>query len=137
MAQVIINGKTYGLRFDLSAMEAVEAEFGGMKEMYAAMKAQKDGMEAVKKIFVILANAHRGFCGEPEDVTEAALRHAPLRALGEIGDAIRAALEESMRVETVDGGEADDDEHDAYLEAIEKNGVTGAQCAPVNTTGGR
>ena len=123
MAQVTINGQGYGLRFDLAAMEAVEAEFGGLKEMLAQFNSGEGRIETVKRMFVILANSQRGFEGAPEDVTVAALRHAPLWVLGELGEAITEAMKESMRVETMGGGEADDDAHDAFLEELEsKNG---------------
>ncbi len=126
MAQVTINGRTYGLRFDLSALEAVEQEFGDMKAVFDRLKAGEGRIDAIKRMFVILANCQRGFEGEAEDVTAEALKHATFSALSRLGEAIKEALKESMRVETVNGGAADDDVHDAFLEEIEgKNGETG------------
>ena len=126
MAQVTINGKTYGLRFDLGALETVEKEFGDLKEVFGKLKEGEDRVGTIKRVFVIMANCQRDFDGEAEDVTADVLKHAPLSAIKQIGDAITEAVKESMRVETANGGEADDDVHDGYLEEIEaKNAPTG------------
>lgn len=124
MAQVTINGKPYGLRFDLGALEAVEAEFGGLRAAFEALKGggDVDRIVAVKRLFVILANCERGFRGEAEDITSDALKHAPLYVLSELGDAIVAAIKESMHLETLNG-EADDEVHDGFLEEIESKNV--------------
>ena len=125
MAQININGKAYGLRFDLGALEAVEAEFGDLKEVFARLKGGEDRLNTVKKMFVIMANCQLEFEGKPANVTVAALKHAPLAILSQLGEAITEAIKESMHVETV-GGEADDDVHDGYLEEIDaKNALTG------------
>ena len=127
MAHVIINDKTYGLRFDVGALEAVEAEFGDLRAAFEALKGSgnMDRISAIKRLFVILANCERGYRGEAEDITSDALKHAPLYVLSELGDAIVAAIKESMHLETLNG-EADDEVHDGFLEEIEsKNGLTG------------
>lgn len=128
MAQVIINGRPYGLRFDLSALEAVEEEFGDLRAALEGIKrhADRDGIDAIKRLFVILANCERGFRGEAEDVTAEALKHAPLYVLSQLGDAIVASIKESMQVETVAGGAADEEVHDGFLEELDaKNGKAG------------
>jgi hypothetical protein len=128
MAKVTINGRAYGLRFDLGALEEVEAAFGDLKAAFDALKGagETDRITAVKKLFVILANCDRGFRGEAEDVTVGALKHAPLSALTQLGEAIGEAIKESMRMETVNGGEADDAVHDGFLEELDaKNGRAG------------
>ena len=123
MAEVIINGKRYGLRFDLGALEVVEREFGHLESVFAELKGGgSDRISTIKKMFVIMANCQREFEGKPADITEAALKHAPLAALGQLGEAITEAMKESMRVETVNG-EADDDVHDGYLEEIDAKNV--------------
>lgn len=126
MAQVNINGKTYGLRFDLGALEAVEQEFGDLKIVFEGLKdGGVDRIDAVKRMFVIMANCQLDFEDKPANVTSAALKHAPLSALKQLSDAISETFKESMRVETVNG-EADDDTHDGYLEEIDsKNGKAG------------
>lgn len=121
MAKVTVNGREYGLRFDLDALEQVEQEYGSLKGMLEAIGEGKVG--SVRKVFVIMANCQRDFEGKEMDVTEAALRHAPMRTFKLVADAIKAAMNEGMHVETANGGEADDSTHDGYLEEIEaKNG---------------
>lgn len=125
MAQVKINGITYGLRFDLGALEAVEEEFGDLKAVFQNMKGGEHRLDTIKKMFAIMANCQLEFEGKPASVTVSALKHAPLAALNPLGEAITAAIQESMHVETVNG-EADDDVHDGYLEEIDaKNVQTG------------
>lgn len=126
MAQVTINGKTYGMRFDLGALEDVEREFGDLKAVFDSLKGGTGRIDTIKRMFVIMANCDRSFRGEAEDITVEALRHAPLSALSTLGEAITEAMKDSMRVETVNGGEADDEVHDGFLEEIEsKNAPTG------------
>ena len=126
MTHVTINGKVYGLRFDLGALETVEQEFGDLKYVFEKLQEGEDRLGTIKRMFVIMANCQRGFDGEAEDVTVEALRHAPLSAIKQIGDATIEAVKASLRVETANGGEADDDVHDGYLEEIEaKNAPTG------------
>lgn len=128
MAQVIINGRAYGLRFDMSALDAVERDFGDLKAVFDSLKGSgdTDRITAIKRLFLILANCQRDFDGEAEDVTAEALKHAPLSALKSLGDAIVEAIKDSMRAETVNGGAADDEVHDGFLEELEaKNGKTG------------
>lgn len=126
MARVSINGKTYGLRFDLGALEEVEQQFGELKTVFESLKeGGGDRIDTIKRMFVIMANCQLEFEDKPANVTVSALKHAPLSALGELGKAITEAIKESMRVETVNG-EADDETHDGYLEEIEsKNARTG------------
>jgi hypothetical protein len=129
MAKVIINGRAYGIRYDLSAQERVEEEFGDLKAAFAKMKktaSEREALDAVKKMFVIMANCERDFRGEPEDVTAEALKHAPMSVISQLGAAIVDAIQESMRVETANSGPADDEVHDGFLEELDaKNARTG------------
>lgn len=121
MAQVTVNGAQYGLRFDLDALEQVEAEYGSLKGMLEAIG--NGSVTPVRRVFVIMANCQRDFEGKEMNVNETVLRHAPMRTFKLVADALKAAIAESMRVETANGGEADDDVHDGYLEEIDrKNG---------------
>ena len=126
MAQVIINGKAYGLRFDLGALETVETEFGDLKTVFDTLKEGTDRMSTIKRMFVIMANCQRSFDGEAEDVTVDALKRAPLSVLSQLSEAIVGAIKESMAVETANGGAADDEVHDGFLEELDaKNAKTG------------
>ena len=98
-------------------MEMIEDEFGGMKEMFDAV--QKGGSKAVRSMFRMMANAQLAYEGKEETVTGDELKHLKVSALAGIGQAIRAAVEEGMKSETVEGQEADDQVYDVYLSEIE------------------
>ena len=119
MAKATVNGVEYELRFDLDAMEQVEDTFGSLKEMFTLLREGHQQVRTVRTMFVILANSASDYAGSDWKVDEKALKHLPLEKLKELGDAIRAALEEGMHAETVDGNEADDNVHDGYLAEIE------------------
>ena len=107
--EVRLNGKVYRLRFDLWALEQIEQEFGGMREAFGAMTGGSGMVGAVRKLFKILANCQRNMDGMPEDVTgQEITSHESMAKLLEISGAIRAAMNEGMKSETADGGEASD-----------------------------
>ena len=120
--EVRINGQLYRLRFDLWALEQIEEEFGGVREAFQQLRGAKMST-AVRKLFRILANCQRNLDGMPEDVTEDVIsRHTSMAKLAEISGAIQAAVEKGMESET-NGGEADDEVHDALAEEYDqKNG---------------
>lgn len=117
MIKLKVGEETYGLRMDMYAMEMIEDEFGGMKEMF--QKIQDGGSKAVRVLFRILANAQRAYEGKEETVTGDELKRLRVSAMAGIGNAIRAAIEEGMKSETTDGAEADDEVFDVYLSEIE------------------
>ena len=119
MASVTINGKKYGLRFDLYAMESIEEEFGSVKKVFETLK---DGaqLKATRMLFRILANSYLSFNGEKETVTGDEIKHADMKMIREISDAVQKAIVEGSKSETTGGNEADDEVHDVFLEEIEK-----------------
>jgi len=119
MAKVTVNGKEYGLRFDLYAMEQIEEEFGSVKDSFEALKGGKQ-IRTTRKLFKILANSFLSYGGQEETVTGNEILHAGMEEVMEISDAIRNAIAEGSKSETTGGNEADDSVHDIYLEAIEK-----------------
>lgn len=123
MAKVKINGREYELRMGLWASEQIEQEYGDIQgAMQKFRKSKQIGM--VKKLFVILANAGQKHMGRPADVTEDVLDDCTMGDISEISKAMRQAMDETMKTETVGGGEADDEVADAYaaeLEQKEKN----------------
>ena len=121
MINVTIGGQDYRLRFDLDAMEQIEARYGGLKEMLEAMKDGTKRTNMVKSLFVILANSALDYEGKEPNITAEVLRHIQIPDFGKLGDAIEEAMREGMHTETMNGGEADDATHDAYLEEIEKD----------------
>lgn len=117
---ISINGKEYKLRFDLYAMEQIEEEFGSLKSVFDAMRTGEKQVKLTRALFRIMANSQLSFEGKPETVTGDEIKHLPPYRIREIGEEARRALDEGMHTEMSGGGEADDDEHDAYLEEIEK-----------------
>ena len=114
--EITLNGVKYKLRFDLYALEQVEEEFGGMREAFAKLSGGAGMVKAIRTLFKITANSQRSVDGMPESVTgEEIGKHERMSKLTEISEAIRAAIEEGMKAETVDG-EADDEVHDGYAE---------------------
>ena len=117
MIKLKIGETEYGLRMDMYAMEMIEEEFGGLKEMFE--KVQSGGGKTIRSIFRILANAQLAYEGKEETVTGDELKRLRVAAAAGIGAAIRAAVEEGMKSETSDGNEADDEVFDVYLNEIE------------------
>ena len=106
--EVRINGKLYRLRFDLWALEQLEEEFGGIRQAFEQMNGGQM-VKTVRKLFAIMANCQRNLDGLPEDVTGNEITgHESMAKLNEISGAIKAAIDEGMKSETRDGGEASD-----------------------------
>lgn len=106
--EVRINGKMYRLRFDLWALEQLEEQFGGIRQAFEQMNGGQM-VKTVRKLFAIMANCQRNLDGLPEDVTGNEITgHESMAKLNEISGAIKAAIEEGMKSETRDGGEASD-----------------------------
>lgn len=106
--EVVINGQTYRLRFDMYAFEQIEEQYGGLKEAFKAMNSGKI-VQNVKKLFAILANSQRNADGMPENVTgEEIPKHEKVGVLLQISEAIKAAIYQGRRAETADGGPASD-----------------------------
>lgn len=121
MVKLKVDGKEYGLRMDMYAMEQIEDEFGGIKQMFE--KVQNGGARSVISLFRILANSALAYEGKEETVTGKELLRLKVGAMNGIGKAVRAAIEEGMKSETTGGSEADDEVFDVYLQEIEeKNG---------------
>jgi len=118
MVKLKIGEAEYGLRMDMYAMELIEDEFGGLKEMFERLRGS-DSSRTVRKIFMILANAQLAYEGKEETVTGDELKRLRITAMNGIGAAIRAAIEEGMKSETTEGAEADDEVFDVYLQEIE------------------
>lgn len=127
MVKLKVEDKEYGLRMDLYAMEKIEDEFGNLKALFELLKEGKT--KTVRALFRILANTELAYEGKEETVTGDELKHIRLSAVGPIGNALRAAIEDGMHSETTGGEEADDEVFDVYLDEMEKNGVTGGQPA--------
>ena len=120
--EVRIHGQLYRLRFDLWALEQIEQEFGGVREAFQKLTGP-EMHTAVRKLFAITANCQRDYDGMPADITPETIgRHTTVAELARISAAIQAAVEKGMESET-EGGEADDDIHDALAEAYDEKNV--------------
>lgn len=119
MASVTVKGKTYGLRFDLYAMEQIEEAFGSVKSVFEVMNNGKQ-IKATRTLFRILANSYLSNNGEEEIVTGDEIKHAGLDEIRSISEAVQQAITEGTKSETTQGNEADDQVHDIYLEEIER-----------------
>ena len=119
MASINIKGKEYGLRFDMYAMEQIEEEFGSVKNVFETLRDGKQ-LRATRILFRILANSWLSYQGEKETVTGDEIKHADIRMISEISEAVQKAIAEGSKSETTGGNEADDEVHDVYLEEIER-----------------
>ena len=68
MTRVTIEGREYFLRFDLMAMEAIEEEFGGVEDLFEAMRGKRK-VRVLRSIFRIMANSGASFQGQDENIT--------------------------------------------------------------------
>ena len=127
MAKFTIGGRDYNLVMTVYAMGMIEDEFGGVKD---AMQQMRSGgsMKALKSMFRIMANAGLHKLRANEDVTGDEIDDMDLAELNALSEAIRNAMAESAHAETVDGGLADDRDHDVYADErrrLEKNARAG------------
>lgn len=120
MAKVTIDGKEYGLRFDLYAMEQIEEEYGGVKTIFDTLREGKHQIKTTRTLFKILANSYLSYNGQEETVTGNEIKHCGMEMIKDISDAVQAAISEGSHSETTGGNEADDEVHDMFLEEIER-----------------
>ncbi len=122
MAKIRISGTEYDLYMGLWAMEQIENEYGDMKEALAAFRKDRK-ISMVKFMFAALANNGRKRAGLKPDISPDVLDGCNLADLEQISLAMKSAMDEAVHVETVGGGEADEDGTDALAaEYDEKNG---------------
>lgn len=122
MTTVRIENRDYELRFDLYAMEQVEEAFGGMREMLAELSGSRQ-VGALKKVFRIMGNSALSWRGREESLTGQEIMRLTVAEMADVSRALQAEIRKSMKKETADGNEADDEVHDLYQdEEDEKNG---------------
>ena len=119
MASIEMNGRVYGLRFDLYAMEQIEEEFGSVRNVFDALKGGKQ-LKTTRLLFRILANSYLSYNGQEETVTGEEIKHADMDMIRQVSEAVQQAIAEGSRSETTGGNEADDEVHDIFLEEIER-----------------
>lgn len=136
MAKITVDGKEYALAMTIYAMGQIEDQYGDLKTAMSKFRGNNN-IRMVKDMFRILGNAAKHKAKEPEDITGDELDNCGAMQLNDIVNAMRAAMAESVRAETVDGGPADDEDHDVYEEErqkLEKNGKAGGGSASVSIT---
>lgn len=123
MTETRIGGRVYELKFDLYALEQVQDAYeGGLQELFERLAGKKQ-VRALKDIFRIMANAARADRGDPETVTGQEILRLTIAEMKELSRDLQREIRRSMKKETADGNEADDEVHDLYEdEEDEKNG---------------
>lgn len=123
MTETRIGGRVYELKFDLYALEQVQDAYeGGLQELFEQLAGKKQ-VRALKDIFRIMANAARADRGDPETVTGQEILRLTIAEMKELSRDLQREIRRSMKKETADGNEADDEVHDLYEdEEDEKNG---------------
>ena len=133
MTRVEIEGKTYWLRFDLVAMEAIEEEFGGVEDLFEAMKGKKR-IPVLRSIFRIMANSGASYKGLDEDVTGQEIMRMTMpemtALMAQIQDEVRGARRskiaekdrEAPNGAILDASEEDDEDAEEDSGDNEKNG---------------
>ena len=125
MAKIRINGEEYDLRMDIHAMEQIEKEFGDIRDALRLFRAGERKVSMIKAMFRILANSGRKRAGLEENVSADVIDSCSLADMSRIARALNQTMEEAMRAETVNGGEADDEVHDEYMEELERREKNG------------
>lgn len=125
MAKIRIKGRDYELWMGLWSMEQIEKKYGSMEKAMEIFRTERK-ISDVRFFFHVLARNGARRAKKPDDVPEDLLDNASLGDLQEISRVLRETLAEGQHTETVGGGEADDEPHDALeAEYLEKNGETG------------
>jgi len=122
MTETRIEGRVYELKFDLYALEQVQEEYDGLQDLFEQLAGRKQ-VKALKAIFRIMANSARADRGDPESVTGDEILRLTIAEMKQLSRDIQTEIRRSMKKETADGNEADDEVHDLYQdEEDEKNG---------------
>jgi len=122
MTETRIEGRVYELKFDLYALEQVQEEYDGLQDLFEQLAGRKH-VKALKAIFRIMANAARADRGDPETVTGNEILRLTIAEMQQLSRDIQTEIRGSMKKETADVNEADDEVHDLYEdEEDQKNG---------------
>ncbi len=122
MTKYIIGAKEYTFRFDLAAMEEIENEFGGIREMFQALSNSGKQIASLRKVFKIMANNGEDYEGRPGEVTGKEIMRLTAAEMGDLMDALKNEIAESARPKEHEAEEGDGviiDEDDS------KNGMAG------------
>lgn len=124
MTKYSIGAKEYTFRFDLTAMEQIENELGGIREMFEGLSGNGGKQIAtLRTVFRIMANNGEEYEGRPAEVTGNEIMRMTIAEMGELTTMLRDEIKESMEPKEHNREEGDgvilDDAGD------EKNAETG------------
>lgn len=97
MTKYVIGAKEYTFRFDLEAMEQIENEFGGIREMYTALAGSGKQIASLRAVFRILANNGEEYEGRPAEVTGREIMRLTTAEMSDLMEAIKAEIMESSK----------------------------------------
>ena len=107
----------YSIVFDPYEPGSVKG-FGDIRDALRMFRAGERKVSMIKAMFRILANSGRKRAGLEENVSADVIDSCSLADMSRIARALNQTMEEAMRAETVNGGEADDEVHDEYLRGM-------------------
>lgn len=124
MIRVRVGEREIPLALTLNAMEALERRFGAPLDLMGIINGLK-GVSTLLDVVAVLADEGQDIEGTPDPVDRRWIaRHADAAGQVDLANAVVAAVNESMRMET----EADadpDEEVDVVLEELKKKEPTG------------
>lgn len=124
MIRVRVGEREIPLALTLNAMEALERRFGAPLDLMGVINGLK-GVGTLLDVVAVLADEGQDIEGTPDPVDRRWIaRHADAAGQVDLANAVVAAVNESMRMET----EADadpDEEVDVVLEELKKKEPTG------------
>lgn len=126
MTGITIEGKQYTLRFDLTAMEAIEEEYGRLENMFAEMRGGRR-VKALRTVFAVMANSGAEYEGRKANITGREIMRMTVSEM----KGLMALIETEIRKSGVTKIREEEDAPDgAILDASEedekeKNGKTG------------
>lgn len=124
MIRVRVGEREIPLALTLNAMEALERRFGAPLDLMGVINGLK-GVGVLLDVVAVLADEGQDIEGTPDPVDRRWIaRHADAAGQVDLANAVVAAVNESMRMET----EADadpDEEVDVVLEELKKKEPTG------------
>lgn len=125
MEKIMIGDKEYDLVFNMYTMELIEEKYDDARAVINRLvESPKQELKLCRELFVMMANTARELKGEPEDVTDEALKGMNFEDYSKLMLRAKLIIEvaHGMKSETTGGNVADDTVHDAFLEEDEKNG---------------
>lgn len=116
MRKILIEGREYALRFDMSVMDIIEEEYGNVNKVFGGEAGQS--IKTMVKVACWMMNAANRKMHKDERYTPDDFSDMSMAQFKELGIAVRMAFNDSMSM-TAD---IEVKHHrDGYLEEMEKN----------------